>query len=221
MLQITDIPTEQTTAATDVLLSILAFIISLRVFQSGKSIDLNKTRIWIWVFGLVTLASAIGAIAHGLKMSSLTNFELWLPLKLSLGVAIGLFAAGALYDFRNFRLPEAFMPLLLVCVIIFFVITVLLPVAFIVLIIYDAIVMLFAFAVYTILAFRRTFKGAGLMAAGVFVTIAAAVIQPVKAISITLIWKLDHNGISHIVQMIGMIILLIGLQTEFRSRAKS
>jgi hypothetical protein len=59
------------------------------------------------------------------------------------------------------------------------------------------------------------------MVAGILVTIAAAVIQPVKAINITLIWKLDHNGISHIVQMIGLIILLKGLQAEFRSRAKS
>jgi hypothetical protein len=219
MLKIIDLPTEQTTAATDLLMAILAFFIMLKIYQSGKGVDLKKTRIWIWVFGLLTFASVIGACAHGFQMSRLINFALWQPLKLSLGLAIGLFAAGAVYDFKNFRLPDAFMPLLLVCVIIFFVITILLPVAFIVFIIYDAIVMLFAFTVYAILASRKTVKGAGLMATAILVTIIAAVIQPVKAIKVTFIWELDHNGISHIVQMIGLIILLIGLQAEFRSRA--
>jgi hypothetical protein len=219
MLQIIDIPTEQTTAATDVLMAILAFIVTVKVYQSGKSIDLKKTKIWMWAFGLLTFASAIGAIAHGFQMSKLTNFVLWQPLNLSLGLAIGLFAAGVVYDFKNFRLPKALIPILLVCAIIFFTITVILPNAFIVFIIYEAIAMLFAFVVYTILASRKTIKGAGLMAAGILITIIAAAIQTIETIKVTFIWEFDHNGIFHIVQMIGLIILLKGLQTEFRSRA--
>jgi hypothetical protein len=221
MLQIIDIPTEQTTAATDVLMAILAFIVTVKVYQSGKGIDLKKTKIWIWAFGLLTFASAIGAIAHGFQMSKLTNFVLWQPLNLSLGLAIGLFAAGVVYDFKNFTLPKALIPILLVCAIIFFTITVILPNAFIVFIIYEAIAMLFAFVVYTILASRKTIKGAGLMAAGILVTIIAAVIQAIETIKVIFIWEFDHNGIFHIVQMIGLIILLKGLQTEFRSRATS
>lgn len=219
MLQIIDIPTEQTTAATDVLMAILSFIVTVKVCQSGKAIDLKKTKIWMWAFGLLTFASAIGAIAHGFQMSKLTNFVLWQPLNLSLGVAIGLFAAGVVYDFKNFTLPKALIPVLLICAIIFFTITVILPNAFIVFIIYEAIAMLFAFVVYTILASRKTIKGAGLMAAGILVTIIAAAIQAIETIEVTFIWEFDHNGIFHIVQMIGLIILLKGLQTEFRSRA--
>jgi hypothetical protein len=221
MLQITDIPAEQTTAATDVLMAILAFIITLKIYQSGKGIDLKKTRIWIWVFGMLTFASVIGAFAHGFQMSKLTNFILWQPLKLSLGLAIGLFAAGVVYDFKNFILPKTLIPILLVCVIIIFIITVILPDAFAVFIIFEAIFMLFAFVAYTILASRKTIKGAGLMAAGVLITIIAAVIQAIKTIRVTFILEFDHNGIFHIVQMIGLIILLKGLQAEFRSRAAS
>jgi hypothetical protein len=220
MLQIIDIPTEQTTAATDLLMSILAFIVTVKVYQSGKNIDLKKTRIWMWAFGLLTFASTIGAIAHGFQMSKLTNFLLWQPLNLSLGVTIGLFAAGVVYDFKNFTIPKALIPILLVCAIIFFTITVILPNAFIVFILYEAIAMLFAFVVYTILASRKTIKGAGLMASGILVTIIAAAIQAIETIKVTFIWEFDHNGIFHIVQMIGLIILLKGLQTEFRSRAK-
>ena len=219
MLQIIDIPTEQTTAATDVLMALLAFFVTLKVYKAGKDVDSKKTMIWVWAFGLLTFAAAIGSIAHGLQMSKLTNFVLWQPLNLSLGIAIGLFVAGVVYDYRNFSLPNVLIPVLLVCAVIFFTVTVILPNAFIVFIVYEAIAMLFSFVVYTILAKRKKIQGAGLMAAGILVTIVAAAIQAVETIKITCIWEFDHNGIFHIVQMIGLIILLKGLQTEFRSRA--
>jgi hypothetical protein len=219
MLQLIDIPTEQTTAATDALLAILAFIITIKIYQSGKGVDLKKTRIWICVLGLLTFASVIGAFAHGFQMSRLTNLVLWQPLNLSLGLAVGLFAVGVVYDFRNLTLPKAMIPVVLVCAIIFYTITVIFPNALAVFIICEAILMLFTFVAYTILASRKTIKGAGLMAAGILVTIIAAVIQAIKGIKVTFIREFDHNGIFHIVQMIGLIILLKGLQAEFRSRA--
>jgi len=220
MPQFIDIPTEQTTAATDVLLAILAFIVAVKVYQSGKNTDLRKTRIWVWAFGLLAFAAAVGSVAHGFQMSKLTNFILWQPLNLALGVAIGLFVAGVVYDFMNFSLPRTLIPALLVIATIFYTITVMIPNAFIVFIIYEAIAMLFSFIVYTMLATRKKVKGAGLMAAGILVTIIAAGIQAVETIKITLIWEFDHNGIFHIVQMIGVLLLMKGLQTEFLSRAK-
>ena len=221
MLEIINIPTEQTTAATDVIMAVLAFIVTLKVYKSGKDVDISKTKIWVWAFGLLTFASATGAIAHGFQMSKLTNFVLWQPLNLALGVAIGLFVAGVVYDFKNFTLPKMLVPILLVFATIFFTITIILPNAFIVFIIYEAIAMLFAFVVYTILASRKKLKGAGYMAVGILVTIIAAVIQAIETIKVTFIWEFDHNGIFHIVQMVALIILLKGLQIEFRSRVQS
>ncbi len=218
MIHIIDIPTEQTTAATDILMAVLAFIVTLKVYRTGKSIDSRKTMIWVWAFGLLTFASATGAVAHGFQMSKLLNFILWQPLNLALGVAIGLFVAGVVYDYRNFSLPKALIPVLLVCAIAFFTITVIIPDSFIVFIIYEAIAMLFSLIAYTILASRNRLKGAWLMAAGIMVTIIAAAIQAVETIKVTFIWEFDHNGIFHIVQMVGLLFLLKGLQTEFRSR---
>ena len=50
MLQIIDIPTEQTTAATDVLMALLAFFVTLKVYKAGKDVDSKKTMIWVWSF---------------------------------------------------------------------------------------------------------------------------------------------------------------------------
>jgi hypothetical protein len=108
--------------------------------------------------------------------------------------------------------------MLLVFAVVFFTVTVIIPNAFIVFIIYEAIAMIYALVVYIILASRGKVKGAGLMATGILVTIIAAVIQAVETIKVTFIWQFDHNGIFHIVQMIGLLILLKGLQTEFQSR---
>ena len=219
MIQIIDIPTEQTTAATDVVMAIIALLVTIKVYQYGKDIDRKKTMIWVWAFGLLTFASAVGSVAHGFQMSKLTNFILWQPLNLALGIAIGLFAAGVVYDYKNFSLPKTLIPILLVGAIAFFTVTVILPNAFIVFIIYEAIAMIYALVVYTILASRGKVKGAGLMATGILVTIIAAAIQAIESIKVTFIWVFDHNGIFHIVQMIGLLILLKGLQTEFQSRA--
>ena len=219
MIQIIDIPTEQTTAATDVVMAIIALMVTIKVYQYGKDIDRKKTMIWVWAFGLLTFASAVGSVAHGFKMSKLTNFILWQPLNLALGIAIGLFAAGVVYDYKNFSLPKTLIPILLVGAIAFFTVTVILPNASIVFIIYEAIAMIYALVVYTMLASRGKVKGAGLMATGILVTIIAAAIQAIETIKATIIYEFDHNGIFHIVQMIGLLILLKGLQTEFQSRA--
>lgn len=213
-----NIPTEQTTAATDVMLAILAFVVARKVYRYGRYTDLKKTRIWVWAFALLSFAAFTGSIAHGFEMSKLNNFILWQPLNLALGVAISLFVVGVVYDLLNFSLPRTLIPALLVLATIFYTITVLIPGSFIVFIIYEAIAMLFSFTVYVFLESRKKVKGAGFMASGILVTIIAAAIQAIETIKVTVIWQIDHNGIFHIVQMIGLLFLLFGLRAEFRSR---
>lgn len=79
-MQFVDIPTEQTTAITDVFLAIIAFFVAVSVYRTGKKTDLQKTRIWVGAFGLLSLAAILGSIAHGIKMSESTNFLIWQPL---------------------------------------------------------------------------------------------------------------------------------------------
>jgi len=69
------------------------------------------------------------------------------------------------------------IPVVSVCAIILFTVTVMLPDALTTVFIkVEAIAMLFAFGAYIMLASRRTIKGAGLMAAGILVTVIAAVL---------------------------------------------
>ena len=77
--------------------------------------------------------------------------------------------------------------------------------------------MLVALVGYTWLACRGKLRGAWWMAAGILVTIVAAGVQASKGISFTLIWSFDHNGVYHLIQMVGMVLLAAGLGRALRS----
>jgi hypothetical protein len=72
--------------------------------------------------------------------------------------------------------------------------------------------LIFALSAYIYLAVRGEPAGAAFMAAGILISILAAGIQAKKSMSLTVIWQFDHNGIYHIVQIIGLILLLVGLR---------
>jgi hypothetical protein len=214
---IIDVPTEQTTAVTDICLALFALTVSLIVYKTGHSRDLKKARIWAWAFALLTIASIFGAAAHGLKMTEHMNFILWQPINCSLGLTIALFTAGVVYDLRGFSIPSALIVVFLLAGLGFYMITIILHGAFIIFILYEAVAMLFALISYWILALRKKQKGYWFMWVGILVTIVAAGIQVIESIRLTIIWEFDHNGIFHIVQMIGLVFLLTGLRSGFLS----
>ena len=57
----------------------------------------------------------------------------------------------------------------------------------------------------------RGLPGAEFMASGVLLSILAAGLQVRKSNSFILIWKFDHNGVYHIVQTLGLFLLIAGL----------
>ena len=91
-----DIPTEQTTAITDVFLALVA-LGCLRYLRQIGTGNPWKTNLWSWVFGLLALAAILGAIAHGFQMSRKLNNLIWQPLNLSLGITVALFVAAVIY----------------------------------------------------------------------------------------------------------------------------
>lgn len=215
-----DIPTEQTTAATDFVMAILAVWAAFSINKSGQGSAPTKARIWVWVFVLLAIGAVFGAVAHGFKMDETTNFILWQPLFLSLGLAVSLFAAGAVFDLKNSQIPKFVIPGLIALGIIFYLVTLLVPGSFLIFILYEAVVMVFALVSYVFLAAGKKLKGAWWMVAGILLTIIAAGIQASESINITFIWEFDHNGIFHIVQMVGIIVLVIGLLIDFKAKAQ-
>ncbi len=67
-------------------------------------------------------------------------------------------------------------------------------------------------------AYRGHLEGAWLMAVGIFVTIIAAGVQAGNAFSFTFIWSFDHNGVYHLLQMVGIVFLVAGLRKSLPAR---
>ncbi len=215
-MQFIDIPTEQTTAVTDFILFILSVWTIFKIRKEASVESKTKARIWIWVFILLSIAAIFGAVAHGFQMDEKTNYLLWQPLNLALGLSVSLFAVAAIFDLRNGALPKVVAPGFIALGIIFYFITVFIPGSFLVFIIYEAVVMLFAIFAYIRLALKDELKGAWWMVSGILITIVAAAIQATETLHVNIIWEFDHNGIFHIVQMIGIIVLLNGLLIDFQ-----
>lgn len=213
-MHIIDSPTEQTTAATDVILAAVSLVFSFLLVRIGRKTDLRKGSVWAAALGLLGLAAGLGSIAHGLSWSPEVIWLLWQPLNLSLGLAISLFVVGVVYDLRRQSLPRYFLAGMLGVGVAFYSVTVLVPGSFLVFIIYEALAMLFALGAYLWLIRRKHFAGAGWMAAGIAVTMLAAGIQASKAFHFTLIWEFDSNGLFHLVQIPGVIFIFIGVSNE-------
>ncbi len=205
-------PTEQTTAATDAFLALTigaGLILLHRSVPPGVSAW--KITIWSAAIGLIGLAAAIGAAVHGLAWSPSVHGRLWRLLNMALALAVSLFIAGVAYDLWGMRISAAVLPISLAAGLGFYLVTLKHSGLFLLFIIYEALALSFALVAYSLLAIRGSLPGAGMMAIGILISMAAAAIQTRKKLSVTVIWQFDHNGVYHLVQTLGLALLLIGL----------
>ena len=211
-MQFVDIPTEQTTAVTDALLALLALgglVLLLRL----RSRDPQKVTIWAAAFLCLLLASALGAVMHGVETTDRVHRLLWLLIYLCLGLLVACFVVGAAHDLRGERVARRVAPVMIVIAILFFAITQLIDGAFVMFVIYEAVALSFALLGYLWLSLIRQRPGAGLMTAGILVTLTAAAIQATRLVpQISVVWTFDHNGLFHIVQMLGVVLIVLGLR---------
>ena len=207
----TDSPVELTTAATDVLLAILAFICIVYLRQY-RSLDGWKVGVWSWTLAAFSAAALLGAVVHGLELSDATKTFLWRPLYLLLALVVALFVVAASYDWLGkrsaWRVLAAMMPVALG----FFVFTQIWSDSFRVFVVYETASMLVALAIYVYLAAGKRLTGAGLMASAILLNVLAAGIQADGSIRLTVIWPFDHNGVFHVVQMVAVLVLIAGLR---------
>jgi hypothetical protein len=200
-------PFERMTAVTDIFMGLLSAYAAIQLVQLSGF----KSDVWAWTFGLLAFSSFLGAIAHGFEMTPKVNDRIWMPINLSLGLVIGLFVVGALFDLSGAVLAGKSLPLMLVIGFGFFLVTVWKPGTFMTFIAYEAVAMLFALGVYVYLLFTSTLPGVEWMVAGIFVTILAAVIQATGKAGNAIFWYFDNNGVFHLIQMIGIGLLMAGL----------
>lgn len=215
MPSIINIPTEQTTAATDFILFLLSFSLIIFIYLVGWKRDRVKAKIWIALFSFLSLAALLGAIAHGFQMKDITNFIICQPLNVLLGLAISMFVVAVVYDWKK-KFYLSFLILMLALVAGFYVVTLLFSGAFLVFIIFEGISMIYALGLYLFLSVKRKLTGAVFMFIGVLITIIAAMVQASENVYLDVIWQFDFNGIFHILQMIALIFFAIGLNFSFK-----
>jgi hypothetical protein len=215
-MELIEIPSEQTTAATDAVLAVMTLFAGLYLRRIGRG-KRWKTSLWLWVFGLLTLAAGLGAVAHGLKLTLAVQNMLWVPLYLALGLMVAFFSVAAVHDLWGKSVARRALPFFLAVGTGFWALTLVWSDSFLLFVVYELLAMLFAFGGYAWLTWHRRLAGAGWMASGILVTIVAAGIQASGSLTVTLVWPFDHNGIYHLLQMAGVSLLVLGLRTALLS----
>jgi hypothetical protein len=202
---------EQTTAVTDIILALVAFggILLLQGSPVNAG-ELWRINIWSMAIGLIGLAAALGAVAHGLLLKTTLHNRIWLVLNMALALAVSLFVVGVINDLWSYQASKKALPFMLFVGLGFYLTTLIHSEIFFLFIVYEGLALSFALGAYLFLMGTGQ-PGAGLMASGVLLSMVAAGLQARKSIVLRLIWKFDHNGIYHIVQTIGLLFLIAGL----------
>ena len=216
-MELVGVATERTTAATDAVLA-LAAAAAILVLRRTTPPSFGRA---VWQAGVaaLALASVLGAVAHGLELGAATRELLWQPLYLALGVTMALFVVGAVRDWRGDAAGRRVLLPMLALAVVFYGITRLTGGSFLAFVVYEAAALVFSLGVYLRLATGPARAGAAPMAAALAVSLAAGVVQASNVGPIRLVWDFDHNGVFHLVQLVGLALLLTGLRRLLTSTA--
>jgi len=214
MIALTDDPTELTTAATNLPLGLVA-LVALIWFYWLRRRNAWKARIWMAASVSFVVASILAAGVHGLQLPEPVHFLVWTLIYLGLGMVIAAVTLGAVLDLWGERASRRMAPVMAV-VALLFVLAMRVSGRFIVFIGYEALFVAFALVVYGYLALTRRLASAGLLWAGLLVSLMAAVVQTTGA-EVTMIWTFDHNGLFHLLQVPGLILMVLGVGAALRA----
>lgn len=215
-MKIVDSPTEQTTAATDVLLAAQALACAVRL-QRMRSRNPWKINLWSLAFGMVASGAALGAVSHGFQITEATRQRLWKPLNLVLSTTIALFVSGTVYDTWGQPAARRSLPPALATALAFWLSIRVEQQKFWPFLLYQAVGMLFALLAYSRLALHGQ-PGARLMVAGILLSMLAAVVQTRPEYRLHLLWEFDRNGLYHLVQLAGMVAIEAGLRESLTAQ---
>lgn len=220
-MEFVDVATEQTTAITDLINFFLAIALAYVILRSGHSGDRGRSEYWASVFILIGLASGLGAVTHGVELSENSERILWIPINLSLGLAVSIFLTVVILEMWGPSGARKSLPYLLAVGIGFFSMTLLIPGIFLLFIAYLGISTIFSLAVYIRLWEKRGDSIHKLMtiilSTSIIFSILFAVIRLTGSAKMRIIWEFDQNGFFHAAQSAAMIILALGIRSQLRS----
>ena len=202
--------TERTTAATDAVLAAAA-LAAFALLRRRTPPSFARS-VWLAAFTAMALASVLGAVAHGLALADSLRELLWQPLYLALGVTMALFVVGAVRDWRGDRAGRRVLLPMLGLALAFYGVTRATGGDFLAFVLYEGAALLFSLAVYAWLALGARRPGAVAVAAALAVSLAAGAVQAADLGTVRLLWEFDHNGVFHLVQLVGLALLALGLR---------
>ena len=209
-MQLIDIPAEQTTAATDLVIALLAAAAVLYLKRRGP--DGLRGRLWRKVLALLSLGAFLGAVGHGIVLGEQAYILVWSAVYLPLALLVAAFVVATIRDLAGDGIARRALPMLMVAALAFYGYALLNPDDFLPFIVYELVAMMLSLAGFTWITFRRDLSGAGWITAAIAVNILAAAIQAEGSLGFTLVWTFDHNGVFHLVQMLGIGLLVWGLK---------
>lgn len=216
MRVLTRVETELTTAATDAVLGLLCVGLAVSLAMIPVPAPWKRN---VWIAALVCLAvgSLLGAVVHGLTMSESLRNRLWKPLYLSLGLAVALVVVAAVCDWSGEATARRLLPWAIAAGVVFFAASQSLGGAFVVFVAYEAVATLTALVIYALLALHGGMPGASFLAAGLALTLVAALVQ-VSSLSARLVVRFDHNGLFHLVQIVAIIVMAGGVRASLNNK---
>lgn len=203
--------TELTTAATDALLGVLCVALAWQLAEI-RSVSSWTRHVWLGVLLFMGIGSLLGAIVHGIELGAGVRAVLWKPLYLSLGMTVALVAVCAISDWLGEPAGRRVLPWAVGVGFAFFAVTQLRSGSFVIFLAYEGAAMLGAFFVYAMLA-HRGMVGAEMIAGGIAISLLAALVQA-SAVSLQLVVRFDHNGLFHLLQMVGIIVVSMGVRAS-------
>lgn len=212
-LELVSAATERTTAATDALLVLTVSGGVLLVRRAAP--PTWRRQVWLAALSAFGASALLGTVVHGLALPPEPLELLWQLLYLLLGLAVALFAAGALADWRGERAARASLPVLLALAAAAYLAVQASGGDFRVFLLFQGAALLLALSVYGRLALRAR-AGAGAMALALGVSLAAGAVQAADKLTVRLVWPFDHNGLFHLVQLVGVLLLVRGLTRILR-----
>jgi hypothetical protein len=215
-LELAGTAVERTTAATDALLALAA---AGAILQLRRQTPPSFARaVWLGALAALAAASVLGAITHGLAMAGRLRELLWQPLYLLLGVTMSLFVVGAVGDRWGARMARRALGPMLVIALVFYGATRLAGGDFLVFVGYEAAALLFSLFIYLRLTATGHHPGAGAMSAALALSLIAGAVQAAPIGPVRLVWQFDHNGLFHLVQLLGLALLVAGLRRRLTAR---
>ena len=207
--------TELTTAATDLLLGLVGLWLTWRLSVLPVQAAWPQ-QIWIGTLVLLSASALLGSVVHGIELHGTVRSLLWKPLYLCLGLTVGFLVVCAVSDWLGEGAGRHTLPWTMAAGVAFFVLTQVRRGGFAIFLVYEAAATLFALGVYTALAFHDR-PGAVPIAAGLALTLIGAAVQAGR-FSMHVVVRFDHNGLFHLVQLIGVVIIAAGVRMSLLTR---